>query len=189
MFRILVLTVSVLLVMGVSTYVDAEEVIIKKPQLSIGNQHVGSMVKSQTVSSDGSIWIFVTATEPVERERMTISVTFTDQNGKIIKGINYDITATQDGQNILSEKMVHLRTGSGSHFTKELPSSGNVRIDIVPQGTGVNPPFSGAQEDSIHTDVVPEFGLIAPLVLGVSVLSILILSVKNKTLFTPKINN
>lgn len=47
--------------------------------------HSDSMIKTHTVSSDGSIWIFLAATEPAEKERITVNIRFTDKDGKIGK--------------------------------------------------------------------------------------------------------
>lgn len=172
----LVLAVSALFMIGFGSSVFAQEVTIQKPPLSIGSNHFGSIIKTQTVSSDGSIWTFLAATEPVERERMTINVRFTDENGKQVNGINYDIIATQNDQVILSEKMVHQRNGIGDHLTQELASGDAVNIDITLQGIGTNPPFTGPQGESIKIIEVPEFGTIATIILGMSILSIVVIS-------------
>lgn len=172
--------VSALLMISFGSHVFAQEVTIQKPPLSIGSNHFGSMIKTQTVSSDGSIWIFLTSTEPVERERMTINVRFTDENGALVNGINYDITATQNDQVILSEKMVHQRLGIGDHLTKELPSGDSVEVKITLQGIGTNPPFTGPNDEQIPITVVPEFEAVATIILGISILSTVLISKKNK---------
>ncbi|MCV0399026.1 MAG: PEFG-CTERM sorting domain-containing protein [Nitrosarchaeum sp.] len=179
----LVLTVSALFMMSFGSYVFAQEVTIQKPPLSLGGNHFGSMIKTQTVSSDGSIWIFLTTTEPVEREHMTINVRFTDENGKQVNGINYDIIATQNEQIILSETMVHQRIGIGDHLTQALPSDDAVNVKITLQGIGTNPPFTGPQGESIQIIAVPEFGTVAMIILGISILSIVMISKKGTLSF------
>lgn len=177
-----VLIFSALFIISFSSYVFAQEVTIQKSPLSIGSNHFGSIIKTQTVSSDGSIWTFLTATEPVERERMSINVRFTDKNGAEVYGINYDIIATQNDQVILSEKMVHQRAGIGSHLTQELPTDDSVDVKITLQGIGTNPPFTGPNDEQIPVIEVPEFGLIATLILGISIFSTVLIT-KNKLSF------
>lgn len=169
---------------GFSGDAFAEEIIIiKVPSFSLGNNHDGSMIKTQTVSSDGSVWTFLTYTEPIEREHMTINVQFTDKFGQILYDINYDILATQNGQVILDETMVNHKIGIKDHLTQALPSNDDVVIKITLQGSGANPPLTGPHGDDIQTNIVPEFGGIATIILGMSILSIVILTAKNKVSF------
>lgn len=181
--RFFVLALSALFMISFSSYAFAEEVTIQKSPFSMGSSHVGSMIKTQTVSSDGSIWTFLTVTEPVEREHMSINLRFTDENGAEVYGINYDITATQNDQVILSEKMVHQRVGIGNHLTEALPSDDAVKIKITLQGIGANPPFTGPYDEQIPIIEVPEFGVIATIILGISISSIVLISRKNKLSF------
>lgn len=181
--RFFVVAISALFMIGFSSHVFAEEVTIQKSPFSMGSHHFGSMIKTQTVSSDGSIWTFLTATEPVERERMSINLRFTDENGAEVYGINYDITATQNDQVILSEKMVHQRVGIGNHITQVLLSDDPVDVKITLQGIGSNPPFTGPHDEQIPVIEVPEFGTIATIILGISILSIVLISKKNKLSF------
>lgn len=71
------------------------------------------MTTTQTVSNDGSIWIFITTTEPTEKEQMTINMRFTDKNGGQVYDINYDIIDTQNDKVVLEDVMVNQQTGIG----------------------------------------------------------------------------
>lgn len=179
-YGFLVLIASITIITGFNTNAFAEGVITQKPELSLGSNHLGTMIKTQTVSSDGSIWIFLTATEPVEGEHMTINVRFTDENGKQVHHINYDIIATQDGHDVLSKTMVHQHAGIGDHLTQALPSNDNVNIKITLQGIGINPPFTGPQGESIQINVIPEFGVISVMILTVAIIGIIGISAKSK---------
>ena len=181
-YGVLVLIVSAFVMTGFSMNAFGEEVTFQKP-LSMGSNHMGSMLKTQTVSSDGSVWIFLTATEPVKGEHMTINVKFTDKNGKVMNDINYDIRATQNDQVVLSDMMVHQHVGIADHITQVLSSNQSVNVNITLQGFGENAPFTGPQGESIPIKVVPEFGAIATIILGISILSIMIISAKNKVSF------
>ncbi|MFB5631054.1 MAG: PEFG-CTERM sorting domain-containing protein [Nitrosopumilaceae archaeon] len=164
------------------TYAFAEELYIQKPELSIGANHLGTMIKTQTISNDGSTWIFVTATEPIEREHMTINVEFTDKNGKRLYNVNYDILVSQNGKVILDKTMVNHQIGIGNHLTQALPSNDDVSVKITLQGIGTDS-FTGLKGESIQINVVPEFGTIAMMILVVSIISIVAISAKSKIMF------
>lgn len=175
-----VLLIALLTISSYNTFAFAEELIIPSPELSLGSNHLGSMIKTQTVSSDGSVWVFVTYTNPVEREHMTVNVRFTDKNGQEMTNVNYDILVSQNDQIILDKTMVNHQRGIGDHLTKVLPSNDNVSIKITLQGIGTVAPFTGPQGESIHVNVVPEFGTIAMMMLTVSIISIIVISAKSK---------
>ncbi len=181
---VIVLLVTVFTITNYTTFASAQEAPSTKAHLSIGSNHLGSMITTQTVSDDGSVWIFVTATEPVERERMTINVRFTDKDGQELIDVNYDIKATQNNQVILPKTMVNHQMGIGDHLTQPLPSNGKVDIDITIHGIGADS-FAGPNGESIETTVVPEFGAITTIVLGISILSIVVISAKNRAIFKP----
>ncbi len=159
--------------------VFAQEVVIPSP-FSLGANHLGSMIKVETISDDGSTWILVTSTEPIEREHMTINVRFTDKTGLEIYDVNYDILVTQNNQVVLDKIMVNQHVGIGDHLTKALSSNENVNIKITLQGTGANIPLTGPHGESLEVNVIPEFGTIAMMILVVSIVSIVAISAKSK---------
>lgn len=180
--KILCISVLIVTVFTITNFdIFAEELVLSKSEFSLGANHLGSMVTTQTVSNDGSIWIFVTATEPVEREHMTINVRFTDKNGRELTDVNYDIIASQNDQIILEKTGVNQHIGIRDHLTQTLPSNDNVSIIITLHEIGTD--SISTSGESIEITVVPEFGVIAPLVLGISLLSIIIISTKNKSVF------
>lgn len=99
--------ISAFIIIGFSTDVFAEEIVIQKPLVRADDSPIGSMIRTQTVSDDGSIWIFLTATEPKEKERIIINMRFTDKDGGEVYDINYDIIATQNGRIVLEDLMVN----------------------------------------------------------------------------------
>jgi predicted secreted protein with PEFG-CTERM motif len=174
-----ILLVSLFVLSNFSVNVYASEVIIPSP-LNLGPNHLGSMTKMETVSDDGSTWILVTSTDPVEREHMTINVRFTDKNGQEQYDVNYDIIATQSGQVVLDKTMVNQRIGIGDHLTEALPSNDNVNIKITLQGIGTNAPLTVPHGGSLQLNVVPEFGTVVMMILVVSIMSIIAISAKSK---------
>jgi predicted secreted protein with PEFG-CTERM motif len=164
------------------TLAFAEETVSSKNELSIGANHLGSMIKTQTISDDGSVWIFVTASEPVEREHMTINVRFTDKNGQELTDVNYDILASQNDKVILYKTMINQQMGVRDHLTQALPSNDNVGITITLHGNGVDS-LIAPNGESIEINIVPEFGTIAMMILIVSITSVIMISAKNKMVF------
>ncbi len=175
---LLVLIISVFVITSFNTNIFAEEVTIQTP-LSLGSNHQGKMLTTQTSSFDGSIIIFLTFTEPLKGEHMTIHPVFTDKNGKSIEDIIYDIIATQNSQVILSKTMVNQRIGSPAHLTQVLPSDDRVNITITLEGMETHPIIvsQGEPSDSV---AIPEFGTIAMMVLVVSIISIIVVNTKTK---------
>ena len=170
---------SLFILSSFSVNVFAQEVETRS-SLSLGANHQGSMIKMETVSDDGSTWILVTSTEPVEREHMTINVRFTDKKGQEIIDVNYDIIVTQNNQIILDKTMINQQVGIRDHLTAALPSNENVNIKITLQGTGANIPLTGPHGESLEVIVVPEFGTIAMMILVVSIMSIMIIGAKSR---------
>jgi predicted secreted protein with PEFG-CTERM motif len=132
------------------------------------------------MSSDGSIKVKITATDPMAGERMTINVEFIGADGKHVEHVNHDISATQGGTNVLDDKAAHHHEGKGTHTTAPLASADPVDIKVTLQGLGVNPPFTGPMGEVVTFQVVPEFGTIAMMILGVAIVSIVALSARSK---------
>ena len=179
-YGLFVLMISAFVVIGLDSDAFAEEIVIQKNPSSEDTNRSGSMVKTQTVSSDGSIWIFLAATEPAEKERMTINIRFTDKDGAEVNDINYDIMATQNGQVVLEDLMVNQQMGIGDHRTQTLLSDDKVSIRITLQGVGTEPPFTGPHGELSPIEEVPEFGVISIMILTVAIISIIGISAKSR---------
>ncbi|QDI88285.1 PEFG-CTERM sorting domain-containing protein [Candidatus Nitrosopumilus sp. SW] len=177
-----ILLVTIFAATNFHTFAFAEEPVSPKAELSIGANHLGSMIKTQTISDDGSVWIFVTASEPVEREHMTINVRFTDKNGQELTDVNYDILASQNNEVILYETMINQQIGIRNHLTQALPSNDNVSITITLHPIGDNS-LTALDGESIDINIVPEFGTIAMMILVVSITSVIVIGAKNKMVF------
>ena len=175
-----ILITSVIFMTGFSTYVLAEEIVIQKPTLNTDGDHFGSMIRTQAVSDDGSIWIFITTTEPAEEEQMTINLRFTDKNGAQVYDINYDIIATQNGKIVLEDVMVNQQMGIDDHRTHALLSDDDVNLRITLQGMSTNSPFTGAHGEINSVKEVPEFGMISTMILTVAIISVLGISAKSR---------
>jgi len=85
---------------------------------------------------------------------------------------------------VLDEKGVHDHDGYMTHTTMTLPeaSTGNSPVDVRVEflGFGIDPPFTGPIGDMENVAVVPEFGTIAMMILGISIVSIIALGAKTR---------
>ncbi len=124
---------------------------------------------------------------------LTIEVEFLESDGFVINHVNYDIIASQNGKVILADNGAHRHLFKYPvHTTDALefdPKTHPVDIDVTFQGIGH---FVGSlTEESIlgvygpigqtsTFQVVPEFGVVASLVLVVSIVAVIALSTKTR---------
>lgn len=127
--------------------------------------------------SDGTT-VNIWTTKPTAGERMEITMEFEDA-----EHVNHDMKVTQKGQVVLDDKGAHHHEGTGTHETAPLKSGDPVTIEITFKGYGINAPFTGpAGEKVTFTNVVPEFGTIAVMILGVAIVSIIAVTTKTKVI-------
>ena len=126
--------------------------------------------------SDGTA-ITIKSGVPTEGERLEIAILFADS-----EHVNYDVVITQDGEAVLDDAGAYSRTGEGTHVTEPLPSSDAVDIRVTFQGYGAEEPFTGDNigEEAIFTDIVPEFGAVAVIVLGAAVAGIVAATARSR---------
>ena len=119
-----------------------------------------------------SIW----TSTPTAGEMMEISIEFDDA-----KHVNHDIMVTQNGDEVLHDEGAHHHDGKGVHTTAALSSSDPVDITITFQGYGVDDPKTGPiGEEVVFSNVVPEFGTIAMMILAVAIISIVAVTAKSR---------
>ncbi len=123
--------------------------------------------------------------EPVGAgEMMTIKVEFEDIQGNNYQHVNYNIKATQNGKVVLDEKGVHDHDGQMTHTTNKLAADSSddnpVDVEVEFLGFGIDPPFTGPIGNMEQAVVVPEFGTIAMMILGISIVSIIALGAKTR---------
>jgi predicted secreted protein with PEFG-CTERM motif len=147
--------------------------------------HEDEMTTANAMSTDGSVNIEIESSIPAAGEEMSIHVTFTDADGNTIQHVNYDISAMQDGTEVLSEEGAHEHEGEGMHTTKALSSDSAVDIEVTILGIGLpddEANWTGPQDDAVSLQVVPEFGTIAALVLAISIVSIIAVTAKSRVI-------
>ena len=97
--------------------------------------------------------------------------------------VNYDVVVTQNGEEVLSDMGAHEHMGIGTHMTAPLGSDDPVDITVTFQGYGVSAPFTGpVGEEVVFTNVVPEFGTIAMMILGVAIVGIIAVTARSRAL-------
>ncbi|MGH1522344.1 MAG: PEFG-CTERM sorting domain-containing protein, partial [Nitrosopumilus sp.] len=127
--------------------------------------------------SDGTM-VSIWASTPTAGEMMEISIEFKDA-----EHVNHDIMITQNGEEVLKDEGAHHHDGKGMHTTKALSSSDPVDITVTFQGYGVNDPKTGPiGEDVVFSNVVPEFGTIAMMILAVAIISIVAVTAKSRVI-------
>jgi len=119
-------------------------------------------------------------------QSMSIEVEFEDPQGNNYQDVNYNIKATQEGIVILDEQGVYDQDGEMMHQTMPLPSAVSsadpVDVEVEFLGFGTNERLTGPIGEYETAQVVPEFGTIAGMILGVSIISIIAITARSKVI-------
>ena len=146
---------------------------------------VGAPSETETtvsgISEDGTLRAEITASNPVVDEVMTLEIKFRDSTGSVQQHANYDLTVTQNGQEILSVLGAHEHEGTGMHSTAPLDSDDQVDIKVTVLGFGLpddEDNWSGPKGEILMFNVVPEFGAITMVVMFVAITAVVLMSSK-----------
>jgi hypothetical protein len=143
------------------------------------------MTMLTATASDGTT-VTVNTAGPVNGQPLSLTISFADASGNKIHHQNYAITATQDGNTILSNSAGHTHTGDDTQTSStNLSSADPVDIQITLNGIGlptVDPTtWTGVKgEVLIFTHIVPEFGPVASIVLAIAVMSMVVFVAKTR---------
>jgi predicted secreted protein with PEFG-CTERM motif len=149
--------------------VEAEDMMKDDDMMMDGDATATGMLSDGTMVS---IW----TSTPTAGEAMEISIEFDDA-----EHVNHDMMVTQNGEEVLMDEGAHHHDGTGMHTTAPLSSSDPVDITITFTGYGVEDPKTGPiGEEVVFTNVVPEFGTIAMMVLAVAIISIVAVTAKSR---------
>ena len=142
----------------------------------------GIVIVQEAGAEEEEIMVSITTGDAGAGETMTVSVEFTLMDGDAVEHVNYDVIATQDGTTILDETGVHDHDGVMEHTTTALPMAASdttpVDVQVTFNGFGIDPPFTGPIGEVATKQVVPEFGTIAMMILGISIISIIAVTAK-----------
>lgn len=127
------------------------------------------------ITSDGSIMIEIQTNTPKAREVLPLEIKFTDENDNLLIHMNYAIKVTQDNKEFLFIENAHAMDGTTEHMTRALLSDDPIDIDIGIRGIYPEDATQQPVEEIIQfLKVIPEFGTIAMMILGISIASIII---------------
>ncbi len=142
---------------------------------------VGAAMAEEDGGADG-IMVEITTGSAGAGEMVTVTVEFTDMDGNAVEHVNYDVMATQDGTTILDDTGVHDHDGVMDHTTMEIAMAASdatpIDVQVTFNGFGIDPPFTGPIGEVATKQVVPEFGTIAMMILGISIISIIAVTAK-----------
>jgi len=124
--------------------------------------------------------LMVTITDSVMDDGTHVELGFSEIH------VNYEITATQNGETVLQETS-HSMEMTGENYHIDAVGSDESPIDIEIVSLGIGAP--GAEDDwtgptgtVATTQVVPEFGTIAMMVLAVAIISIVAVTAKSRVI-------
>ena len=134
-------------------------------------------VISATAMLSDETMISVKTTKAAADTPMEISIEFKDS-----EHVNFDMVVTQNGDEVLNESGAHHHDGKATFDTAPLKSDEGVDITITFQGYGVpgEPRTGPIFEPVLFSNIVPEFGGIAMMILAVAIISMVAITAKSK---------
>ena len=126
--------------------------------------------------SDGTT-VNVWSSAPENGAPLTITIEFEDS-----EHVNHDILVTQNGETVLDDQGAHHHEGMGVHTSAPLSSGDPVDITVTFQGFGIDELTGPIGEEVVFTNVVPEFGTVAMMILAVAIISIIAMSAKSRVI-------
>ena len=139
----------------------------------------------QGTVDNGEMIIQIISSSPRINEVMEINLSFIDKNNRLVSNVNYGINITQQDQLILENYNIYSEKGLSTLITRPLNSEEPVSIIITINGIGNSEnqeEWVGPQGEIIMFTVVPEFGTISIILLGITIMMMVFLSSKNKTM-------
>ena len=156
-------------------------------EIPMGTIIVGPSSEKETtvrgITSDGKIRVEIIASNPNIDDAMSIEVTFRDSSGGTVKKeANYDIIVIQNNKQVLQELGFHSNEGKVTHTTEMLESDEpvDIKITLLGFGSGEESQWSGPKGEVMMFNVVPEFGIIAMMILGITILCTIAITVKSR---------
>jgi predicted secreted protein with PEFG-CTERM motif len=147
--------------------------------------HEDGVDHAMVMSADGSVTVGIHSGVPTEGEELSLEIEFTDAEGNAIEHVNYDVVATQDGTEVLSESGQHTHNGLADFTTSGLSSNSPVNVQIKILGLGLpgeEASWTGPIGETMSVKVVPEFGQIAMMILAVAIVSIVAVTARSKVI-------
>ncbi|HET6458925.1 MAG TPA: hypothetical protein VFG24_08625 [Nitrosopumilaceae archaeon] len=159
---------------------------------SVGNMPVMSMMKATTTDGSEQVLLTYSPNPPSSGQPLSMTLSFTDAKGNLIKHQNYAISIIQDGNEIFSNIAGHTHAGNDMQMTNSLMSSNPVDIRITLNGIGLpgtDPStWTGTKGEVLlfhgtTQNVVPEFGPVAGMIIAMSIIGVVVITRKSKFSF------
>lgn len=144
-----------------------------------------NQVYHQRLLSESPVLVRIFNEKPVANEELQIGLEFVNSKTlELMNNVNYDLTATQNGKSVISEKNVYHAEGRAEHSTSTLDSDGAVDIQITMLGIGIpdSGPLTGSTGEVVTFTAIPEYGKIAFLVLVFGIMVVIALNSKTQFL-------
>ena len=130
----------------------------------------------------------IMASEGNANDVMTVDVTITDIDGNAVDHITYNVKATQGFQTLMDEEgHMHMGIMTNTHTTSVLDADASdnmpVNIAVTAVGFGHDDQYQEASGEIVTKQVVPEFGTITMMILMISIISMIVVTLKSKTMF------
>lgn len=152
-------------------------IVVQEAGIEDDGEEIHTDATASGMLSDGTK-VSIMTSAPTSGEKMEITVDFEDS-----EHANYDVMVTQNGAEVLNDMAAHAHEGEGMHETAPLSSSDPVEITITFQGYGINDPKTGPiGEQVVFSNIVPEFGTVAMMILAVAIISIVAVTAKSKVI-------
>jgi len=148
---------------------------------------VGTVIVGEAMAEEGEIMISIEAEPAAAGETTDVTVTITNMDGSSVEHVNYNVMATQGTETVLDDTGVHDHDGIMTHTTSALPLAAStempVDVTVTFNGFGLpGDPMTGPIGEVAEKQIVPEFGTIAMMILGVGIVSIIAISAKSRVI-------
>ena len=119
--------------------------------------------------------------------QFTIVVTDIDENPT--EHLNYNILVMQDDKIVLDEDGVYTQNGIKDHTTDMLESDSPIEISInlLGFGTGTIDTRDGPTNELINFHIIPEFGIITMLILGIAIIFTVAITSRSRLIQTLRV--
>jgi len=153
---------------------------------TVDTEHDHDAHGTLAMSQDGSITVHVDSDIPVAGSESVIFVEFLDSNENPVEHVNFDIVVMQDGNEVLAETNQHIHSGVMDFKTMPLDSDDPLDVQVTILGLGlpdVDPStWTGPKGETISTQVVPEFGPLAMIILALAIIGISAIGIRSKVI-------
>ena len=150
------------------------------PYFCIVHPWMAGLIIVQEAEGGDADGLVVTITDSAVDDGTQVELEFSEIH------VNYDITATQGGETVLQETGQHSMELTATHQIDAVGSDDNpISVEVVSLGIGApgnEADWTGPTGTVATSQVVPEFGTIAMMILAVAIISIVAVTAKSRVI-------